>query len=75
MTGFIITSGQTMEVENSLVARIGDIVMGSCGHTGIIVTGSPYLILEDQGVARIGDQFSGTFSGTIVTGANSYEVD
>ena len=74
MTGFIISSASTVVAEDQLVARCGDIVMGNCGHVGIIVSCSSNVIAENSGIARVGDQFSGTFSGIIVSGANTVEV-
>ena len=74
MSGHIVTGAATIIGEGSNAARIGDIVVGNCGHTGIIVTGSSTVIGEASGLARIGDRFQGTFSGTIVTGAATIEV-
>ena len=74
MTGFIISSANTVIAEEIPVARCGDIVMGNCGHIGIIITCSNTVIAENSGLARIGDQFVGTFSGTIVSGAISVDV-
>lgn len=74
MSGVIVTGAATIIGEGSNAARIGDIVVGNCGHTGTIVTGSSSVIGEGSGLARIGDRFQGTFSGTIVTGAASIEI-
>ena len=74
MAGFIISSANTVMAEDQLIARCGDIVMGECGHIGIIASCSNTVIVENSGAARIGDQFVGTFSGILVTGANTVNV-
>ena len=75
MSGRIISGASQMSVENSPPARCGDIVLGNCGHTGVIVSCSPNYIVENNGIARIGDSFVGTFSGILVTGALTVEVN
>ena len=51
------------------VCRIGDIVMGFCGHIGIMNGGSGKVKAEGVGVVRSGDSFSGCFTGTLVMGS------
>lgn len=71
MTGVIISGASSHKVENSSVARIGDIVLGVCGHTGVLVGGSSNSKSEGSGIVRVGDSFVGCFSGVITTGAGS----
>ena len=74
MTGKLITGAITVLAENSQVSRIGDIMLGDCGHIGIMITGSGTVMAEGSPVVRIGDSFSGTFSGVVVSGANTVVV-
>ena len=61
-------------VEGKLVARVGDIVLGACGHIGIITTGSSTMNAEGQPVARVGDAFVGDFKGIITKGSSTTDV-
>lgn len=72
MSGILITAAQTHISEGSNVSRIGDIVLGSCGHTGVMVSGNSSYISEGSPVTSIGDSFSGCFTGTLTTGANTH---
>ena len=74
MSGYIITSAQTVYAYNKKVARVGDIVIGMCGHSGTIVTGSSNVITENKKTARVGDQFIGDFTGIIISGDNYTKV-
>lgn len=71
VTGIIVGgSGLTLD-ESKQVARVGDQVIATCGHTGQIVTGSGLTLDESKQVARIGDQIAGsTLSGQITTGSS-----
>jgi uncharacterized Zn-binding protein involved in type VI secretion len=71
VTGVLITGAGTVSVEGQSDSRIGDLILGSCGHIGVMVTGSPTVTVENSPTARIGDIFSGCFSGVIITGAGS----
>jgi len=70
MTGVIMTGALISKVEGIPVARVGDIVKGACGHIGIISTGSSKSNTEGPATARVTDEFTGVFSGTIITGAS-----
>lgn len=74
MTGTIIATASKTKVDNILVARMGDIVQGGCGHTGTINSCSGTATAEGKGIARMGDSFSGAFSGTITTGSGTTDV-
>ena len=52
-------------------ARLGDRVVGACGHSGVIVTASQSVLANGVGVARVGDRVSGCVSGVIVAGSNN----
>ncbi|MFW6242529.1 MAG: PAAR domain-containing protein [bacterium] len=69
MTGVLTTGAGSHFLENNQVSRIGDIVIGFCGHVGVMVTGSPTYFSEGSQVVRIGDSFSGCFTGVLITGA------
>lgn len=72
MTGILITGAQTHITEGLKTSRIGDIVLGNCGHVGIMVTGNSIYISEESPVVSIGDTFTGCFTGTLITGANTH---
>ena len=69
MSGIIQASTGKVFCDGLQVARVGDIVIGSCGHTGVIISGSGKISAEGISVARIGDSFVGCFSGVIVSGS------
>jgi len=71
MVGVLITGADKTNVENQPISRIGDIMIGSCGHIGIINTGSLTINVENSPTARVGDSFVGCFSGVIITGSDT----
>ncbi len=71
LTGQIVTGASNSSVEGPQAARVGDLVVGACGHTGIIVSGSPGSNVEGAQLARTGDVHAGCFSGVIITGAGN----
>lgn len=71
MSGTLVTGAGTHLVENQPVSRIGDVVLGFCGHVGVMISGSPTKFSEGSQTVRVGDQFSGCFTGTLVTGAST----
>lgn len=74
MSGTVSTGASTVLAESSPIARIGDIVIGGCGHIGIIVSGSPTVLVAGSPAARIADSFVGDFTGVLVTGASTVMV-
>jgi uncharacterized Zn-binding protein involved in type VI secretion len=65
-----ITGHSTDVIVNGLgVARLGDIVTASCGHTGTINTASSTVYANGIKVARKGDSFTGNYVGTIIEGS------
>ena len=69
MTGFVITGSGDVSANNLGMARIGDIVIGTCGHVGTIVTGSSVSKANNIGKARSGDLVAGCTIGTLVGGS------
>jgi uncharacterized Zn-binding protein involved in type VI secretion len=69
VTGTIVTGSNDVYDQYLPLARIGDLVNFSCGHTGYIVTGSSLVFNNNKAVARIGDQVDGDVTGTIVSGS------
>jgi uncharacterized Zn-binding protein involved in type VI secretion len=69
MAGVIVASEGVVFADNMPVARVGDIVVGGCGHIGIIVSGAGVVYADGIQTARVGDSFVGCFSGTIVSGS------
>lgn len=67
VSGTIITASPNTLANGRGVARLGDTVMASCGHTATIVTASPKNLANGMPIARLGDSFTGCYSGTIVT--------
>ena len=70
----IVVIRTNVNANGRLMAKANDIVIGSCGHTGIIqaATASKITYIGGQPVALAGlTTFSGEYSGTIITGANT----
>lgn len=69
MTGIIIATA-TKTLTNSLpTALSNDLVVGGCGHVGQLIATTIKLITQNKRTVRMSDPFTGTFSGTIVTGS------
>jgi hypothetical protein len=71
MSGIIITGMSGMSADSGAIAGMLSIVLGNCGHVGIIVTGSSSVTGGGLARALIGAQFTGAFTGIIVTGATT----
>ena len=65
MSGIIVTSAVSHNVNNLGNARLTDIVLGGCGHAGIIITSSGVVQSENLHVARLSDAVG---AGCIVSG-------
>lgn len=74
MIGVVISGSSVKIVEGNGVARVGDVVLGLCGHTGVISEGSSSVKVEGENQSRVGDVFVGVFSGSITTGASNHET-
>lgn len=70
-TGFIITSQSTVLINGLPCAKMGDIVLSTCGSSGIIVGGSSKAMLSGLPMATMSTSFVGTFSGILVNGSNN----
>jgi uncharacterized Zn-binding protein involved in type VI secretion len=68
--GFVITTSPDVFANSLGIARIGDIILASCGHIGIIVTGSSSVFANSINLSRIGDTTVGCFVSTIITGSS-----
>jgi len=68
-SGTVIGASSNVIVAGCTQARLGDTVISSCGHTGTINSGSSKVFVNGIPAARMGDSFSGTYSGTIISGA------
>jgi len=66
--GILIGGASTVMANGASVSRIGDLVLGFCGHIGVMCSGAGTVKAEGVGVVRSGDSFSGAFSGTLITG-------
>lgn len=74
MGGKIISGNATHQSGSLNVARIGDMVIGDCGHPGRIVTGAPKQFSSGPGVARITEFVTGCTIGRIITGNPTHDV-
>lgn len=75
MAGMLVVGSGDVITENSPTSRIGDVVLGFCGHCGIMVSGSPTVQVDNIPVVRVGDAFVGCFTGVLVTGAATVTAD
>lgn len=69
MSGVAIGGASVTTVEGPNVVRMGDVVIGGCGHVGVMVSAAAKTSVEGQLVARLGDAFAGCFTGVIASGA------
>lgn len=70
VTGEIITGSPDHFYGGPAVARIGDIVKATCGHTGEIVTGSSTNFSNGLAKAHVGSETDGIcLEGTIIAGS------
>jgi len=74
MTGQIIKGAGAVFINGLACARIGDVVLGDCGHSGVMIKGSGTVYAEGLAISRISDAFDGTFFGTIIAGSNDMFV-
>lgn len=75
VVGTITSGASTVTAEGLGVARIGDIVVFSCGHVGSIISSSGTVSVEGLTVARVGDSVAGCPVGVIVSGAATVTND
>ena len=71
MIGLVLTGSQNTKVNNCPLARIGDLVLGYCGHIGVIISGASFTKTNASPVARKSDYFVGCFTGFILTGSHN----
>lgn len=75
VTGSVETGSGTTFADGQGVARIGDIVRGSCGHMGTINSGSSIMRADGIGVSRLGDTTIGCLIGSITSGSPTTNTD
>jgi len=70
VTGEIITGNSLCVVQGKTIARDGDTVEASCGHTDTIIATSSVCTIQGDLVARVDDETTGsTLEGKIIEGA------
>lgn len=67
VSGTIISASPDTNANGRGVARLGDTVKASCGHTAIIISAKTTQFANGRGVARLGDKFTGCYIGTITS--------
>ena len=70
MVGPIVTWSTDVNVNHIGQARLGDVVLGVCGHPGLIVTASTDSTCNGRGMARLGDAVVGCMTGLIATSSS-----
>lgn len=74
VVGTIVAGSSTKFANNIGIARIGDMVICSCGHVTTIVMGSPSVFADNIPASRMGDLFIGCAIGNISVGSSSVMV-
>lgn len=71
-TGIIITGSSDVITEKSPQSRLTDITLSLChGCVGTFITSSNTVNANSLGTIRPGDDFSGSYTGVAITGANT----
>lgn len=70
MSGPVITCSTDVIIDHSGQARVGDVVIGFCGHLGLIVVSSSDVNCNNRGAARLGDVVVGCMIGTLATSSS-----
>lgn len=70
MIGVVVIGSPNKSSESLAAARVGDIVIGTCGHIGILIMGSSNVQSTYIQQSLIGSPFAGYFNGIIVEGAS-----
>jgi len=71
-SGKIISLGApTVLVNKRPVAKVGDMVVTTCGGVGIITTGAIITLVKKRPMARVTSLFVGTFTGIIIKGSTN----
>ena len=74
MTGQIITGSQNCKSNGLSQGRLGDLVIGNCGHFGTIITGSFSSNTNGLPKAITGSQTTGCLTGKIVVGSPNHNT-
>lgn len=67
--GVVVSGSGITNIEGPPAARIGDVLVCSCGHPSVLVMGSPITFADGIPISRIGDVFSACPTGVMVSGA------
>jgi uncharacterized Zn-binding protein involved in type VI secretion len=72
MTGVVVTCSSDVITNNRGTARLGDVVIGICGHPGLIITSSSTVNANNRGIARLSDAVgSGCLIGILITASGN----
>lgn len=72
MGGYIFIGSPDVQSSGLSGARVGDLVVGYCGHIGFIVSGSSGNTTNGKGKAVVGSTVAGCTIGQIITGNPSH---
>lgn len=76
VTGQIVAGSPITSSDGLPQARVGDLVVSSCGHTGVIVSGSSINFIDEISAARFGDSVkSSCLDGIIISGSNVSDIE
>ena len=69
MVGPLIQGSPNHRTNGIPSSRLGDMIIGYCGHSGFMISSSATARINGLGAVRIGDNFSGCFTGILVQGS------
>lgn len=67
--GTIFPNPSSVFINGLPAARMGDLVITSCGHVGTIASGSSTVMAGSLPLSRMGDAITGNYIGTIIDGS------
>lgn len=71
VSGTVMTGSSCIFIDGIFAAKVGDLVISSCGHTGVIISGVQNIFVNGIQAATRGSYFVGDYTGYIVTCSNS----
>lgn len=72
MVGVVVSASPNKSLESKGANRVGDIVLGYCGHVGVMVAGSSTVTTNNLAQCVVSSPFVGCFNGVIVSGAAAH---
>ena len=69
MVGPLVQGSPNHRTNSLPSSRLGDMIIGYCGHPGFMITSSSTARINGLGAVRVGDNFTGCFIGTLVQGS------